>query len=81
MISLKCLHRAYKGIGLSEAMPHFTDAMERIRYTVDFIEKTTGFQHVGTYLTTILEVDAIMLNADRPISECKLKAGSLSSAG
>ena len=65
LIPFERLHRAYKGIGLAEALKNFTDTTERIRYTVDFVEKTTGLKNVGEYLTTILELDAIMLNEDR----------------
>ncbi|MCR5452803.1 MAG: hypothetical protein K6F00_09270, partial [Lachnospiraceae bacterium] len=38
---------------------------DRIKYTVDFVEKSTGLNNFGEYLTTLLELDAIILNEDR----------------
>ena len=35
------------------------------RYTVDFIEQTTGLTGVGAYLTMLLELDSFFLNEDR----------------
>ena len=41
------------------------EAKERIRYTADFMERTTGLIGVGEYLTLLLELDAFFLNEDR----------------
>ena len=38
---------------------------ERIRYTVSFVEGTTGLTDFGVYLSTLLELDAFILNEDR----------------
>ncbi len=59
------LHRAYKGQGLAAALGAMTDPSERIRYTVDFMEQTTGLTGVGAYLTLLLELDSFFLNEDR----------------
>ena len=66
LIPFQRLHRAYQGgRGLSEAIAAMPNAAARIRYTVDFIEQTTGLTGVGPYLTTLLEIDAFFLNEDR----------------
>ena len=59
------LHRAYKGRGLAAALGEINEPQERIRYTVDFIEQTTGLTDIGAYLTLLLELDAFFLNEDR----------------
>lgn len=65
LIPVERLHRAYHGRGLAEAIRALPTAADRIRYTVDFIERTTGLPRVGPYLTTILELDQLFLNEDR----------------
>ena len=66
LIPLERLHRAYRdGKGLAAELASFPSVEERVRYTVDFIEKNTGLSDVGAYLTTILELDAFFLNEDR----------------
>ena len=59
------LHRAYRGQGLATALAGMADPAERIQYTVDFIEQTTGLTDVGPYLTLLLELDSLFLNEDR----------------
>ena len=65
LIPFERLHRAYKGKGLAETLGGMTTPVERIRYTVDFIEQTTGLTGVGVYLTLLLELDSFFLNEDR----------------
>lgn len=65
LIPFERLHRAYTGRGLAQTLSGLRDARERIRYTVDFIEHTTGLAGVGSYLTLLLELDSFFLNEDR----------------
>lgn len=65
LVPFERLHRAYKGQGLASALAPMADPRTRIRYTVDFIEQTTGLTGVGPYLTQLLELDAFFLNEDR----------------
>lgn len=58
-------HRAYQGQGLAVALGRISEPRERIRYTVDFIERITGLTGVGKYLTLLLELDSFFLNEDR----------------
>ena len=64
LLPFERLHRAYHGRGLAAELAHM-ETGEKIRYTVDFVEQTTGLQNVGKYLTTLLELDAFFLNEDR----------------
>lgn len=65
LIPFERLHRAYKGVGLSATLGKMPDAISRIRYTIDFVEETTGLRDVGPYLTMLLELDSFFLNEDR----------------
>lgn len=55
LVPFERLHRAYKGQGLAAALGKINSPQERIRYTTEFIEKTTGLTGVGCYLTFLLE--------------------------
>lgn len=65
LVPFERLHRAYKGQGLAAALGKIGEVQERIRYTVDFVEQTTGLKRVGEYLTLLLELDSFFLNEDR----------------
>lgn len=65
LLPLEKLHRAYHGIGLAKKLAEIPEVEERIRYTVSFVEGTTGLTDVGIYLSTLLELDAFILNEDR----------------
>ena len=65
LVPLERLHRAYMGRGLAETLGKLKEAKERIRYTADFMERTTGLTGAGEYLTLLLELDAFFLNEDR----------------
>ena len=65
LVPLERLHRAYMGRGLAETLAKRKEPKERIRYTADFMERTTGLTGAGEYLTLLLELDAFFLNEDR----------------
>ena len=65
LVPFERLHRAYKGVGLANALAKYYEPIDKIRYTVDFVEQVTGLKNVGAYLTMMLELDAIFLNEDR----------------
>ncbi len=65
LLPLEKLHRAYYGVGLAKKLAETPDVEERIRYTVSFVEETTGLTDFGVYLSTLLELDAFILNEDR----------------
>ena len=65
LLPLEKLHRAYHGIGLAKKIALIPEVEERIKYTVSFVEETTGLTDFGVYLSTLLELDAFILNEDR----------------
>lgn len=65
LVPFERLHRAYKGQGLAAVLGRMNEPAERILYTVDFVEQTTGLTGVGEYLTLLLELDSFFLNEDR----------------
>lgn len=65
LIPIERLHRQYYGHGLADALATKADVTEKIRYTVQFVEQTTGITDVGPYLAMLLAVDAFFLNEDR----------------
>ena len=65
LIPIERLHRAYQGDGLAKTIAKMENTREKIRYTVDFIERVTQVKDVGPYMTTLLELDAFFLNEDR----------------
>ena len=65
LLPLEKLHRAYHGIGLAKKIAGLPEVEERIRYTVSFVEETTGLTDFSAYLSTLLELDAFILNEDR----------------
>lgn len=64
LLPFERLHRAYYGRGLAAELTHM-ETVEKIRYTVDFVENTTKLRQVGQYLTLLLEMDSFFLNEDR----------------
>ena len=65
LLPLEKLHRAYYGIGLAQKLAEIPEIEERIQYTVSFVEENTGLVDFGAYLSTLLELDAFILNEDR----------------
>lgn len=65
LIPLERLHRAFTGRGLAAELAKMGDVVERIKYTVEFVEAKTGLTGFGQYLTLLLELDAFSLNEDR----------------
>lgn len=64
LLPFERLHRAYHGRSLAAELAHM-ETGEKIRYTVDFLEHTTGLHQVGKHLTMLLELDSFFLNEDR----------------
>ena len=65
LIPLERLHRSFEAIGLSQKLKEFDNTKNKIKYTVDFVKKTTDLKEFGKYLTAMLEIDALFLNEDR----------------
>ena len=65
LIPLEKLYRQYTGTSLADTLVTLDDETERIRYTVEQVERFTGLVGFGPYLTAMLETDAFFLNEDR----------------
>ena len=65
LITLEYLAKQWLASSMAKELTLFTDVKDRIKHTVDFIEKTTKLENVGEYITTMLELDAFFLNEDR----------------
>jgi hypothetical protein len=50
----------------------FQPVEEKIRFTVDMVRELTGLNAFGEYLTTLLELDAFILNEDRHFNNIAL---------
>ena len=62
LVPLERLYRAYCGQSLAKKLAAIDDVEEQIRFTVEFVEDTTQLNNVGQYLSTLLELDALILN-------------------
>ena len=65
LIPIEKLHRQYFGIGLADTLSKKSNVREKLEYTVNFIENTTGISNVGKYITIMLSIDAFFINEDR----------------
>lgn len=65
LIPLERLMRTYSGIGLAQQLAKIHDVTDKLLFTERFIRKTTGIENFGSYLTTLLEIDAFFYNEDR----------------
>jgi len=65
LVTLERLHRMYEGSSLAQHLWKFSTPLDRIKYTVSFVERITGLDDFGPYLTALLSLDAFFLNEDR----------------
>ena len=65
LIPLEKLYRQYTGESLVAKISEFSEVTDRIKYLVDEVERITGLEGFGNYLTAMLEIDTFFLNEDR----------------
>lgn len=65
LVPLEKLYRQYTGESLATKIAEFAEPSERIQYLVEEVEKLTGINAFGKYITAVLEIDAFFLNEDR----------------
>ena len=65
LIPLERLIRKVHPRGLAALLAYMPDPKDRISYTVEMVEKLTGIEDFGFYLTDMLIMDAFFLNEDR----------------
>ena len=65
LVTLEHLSKQWLANSFAKELTHYPDVKDKIKHTVDFIEKVTKLENVGAYLTTMLELDAFFINEDR----------------
>ena len=65
LVTLEHLSKQWLANSFAKELTHYPDVKDKIRHTVDFVEKVTKLENVGAYLATMLELDAFFLNEDR----------------
>lgn len=65
LIPIERLYRAFTKKSLAQTLASVPNVKDRIRYTVDFVTEVTKLTTFSTYLTKMLEIDALFLNEDR----------------
>jgi len=65
IITLEHLHLRFTGQGLAKRLSGIGSTKEKIKYTVDFVERITGIDNFGQYIALMMEIDAFYLNEDR----------------
>ncbi|MBR1731820.1 MAG: hypothetical protein IJ725_05255 [Ruminococcus sp.] len=65
IITLEHLSKQWLANSMAKELLKYQEPKDKIKHTVDFIEKVTDLKNVGEYLTTMLELDAFFLNEDR----------------
>lgn len=65
VVTLEHLSRSWLGSSMAKELLKYDTAEDRIKHTVDFVERVTGLKNVGEYITVMIELDAFFLNEDR----------------
>ncbi len=65
IVTLEHLSKQWLANSFAKELLNYTKPEEKLRHTVDFVEKVTALKNVGQYLTAMLELDAFFLNEDR----------------
>ena len=65
LITIEHLFRQYTGKSLSGEMGRITEVSDRIIYMVENVMDFTGLADFGSYISTLLAIDAFFLNEDR----------------
>ena len=65
LVPFERLHRAYKGLGMAQAISRMDSVADKLAYVSDFVESTTVLTQVTNYLSMLVELDAFFLNEDR----------------
>ena len=65
IVTLEHLSKQWLANSFAKELLRYEDTKDKIKHTVDFIEKVTQLENVCAYMTTMLELDAFFLNEDR----------------
>lgn len=65
IVTLERLSKSWLTNSMAKELLKYDTPEDKIKHTVDFIEKVTNLKNVGAYITMMLELDAFFLNEDR----------------
>lgn len=65
IVTLEHLAKQWLANSMAKELLQYEKPKDKIKHTVDFVEKVTKLENVGAYITTMLELDAFFLNEDR----------------
>ncbi|MFR5875521.1 MAG: hypothetical protein ACLUFN_03425 [Eubacterium sp.] len=65
IITLERLSKQWLANSMAKELLKYDTVEDKIKHTVDFIEKVTNLKNIGAYITMMLELDAFFLNEDR----------------
>ena len=65
VITLERLFKNQYGISLNACIYTLNNVVDRLKYLVEQVERTTGIPDFGVYMCKLLTVDALFLNEDR----------------
>ena len=65
IVTLEHLSKQWLANSFAKELLRYEEPKDKIRHTVEFIEKVTKLENVGAHLTAMLELDAFFLNEDR----------------
>ena len=69
LVTLEHLSKQWLANSFAKELTRYPAVKDKIRHTVDFVEKVTNLENAGAYLTTMLELDAFFLNEDSDTGE------------
>lgn len=65
IVTLEHLAKSWLANSMAKELLNYQTPEDKIKHTVNFIEKVTHLENVGAYITMMLELDAFFLNEDR----------------
>ncbi len=65
IITLEHLSKNWLANSMAKELLQYNTTEDKIKHTVEFVEKVTNLKNVGKYITMMLELDAFFLNEDR----------------
>ena len=65
IVTLEHLSKQWLANSFAKELLRYPEPEDKIRHTVEFIERVTGLKDVGKYFATMLSMDAFFLNEDR----------------
>jgi tRNA A-37 threonylcarbamoyl transferase component Bud32 len=65
IVTLEHMAKNWLANSMAKELLNYDTPEDKIKHTVEFIERVTNLENVGAYITMMLELDAFFLNEDR----------------